>query len=130
MWTQVKRLKPGRVQPYVILLKNPVGVRLYVPMRIQHQMGDPVHIDLYVSPDTNQLLIQPVLQKGPTTRKFNRGCFLIPHKIWGPTLRKLMGGRKKVCVSHQLDAGNLRVDLRHAIGVEKQHRRGPKSARQ
>lgn len=119
MWTQVKRLKPGRFQPHVRLLKNPMGTRLYVPAHIQHQMGDPVHIDLYISPEIDQLLIQPVPHKGPTTRKFNRGCFLIPYRIWGPTLRKLMGDRKIVCVSHEIDRGNLRVDLTHEIKGKK-----------
>lgn len=126
MWTQVKRLKPGRVRRHVTLFKNPMGVRLFVPAHIQHQMGNPVHIDLYASPETNQLLIQPVPQKGPTTRKFNRGCFRLPSKVWGPTLEKLMGNRKRVYVSHHLDGGNLRVDLRHVIPEKKQGHRGGK----
>jgi len=82
-------------------------------------MGNPVHIDLYASPEIDQLLIQPVPHKRPTTRKFNRGCFLLAHKVWGPTLKKLMGNRKRVYVSHHLDGGNLRVDLRHDIPEKK-----------
>jgi len=113
----------------VILLRSQKSTRLYIPAHLRHQMGDPIHIDLYVSPEANQVLIQPVSQKGPTTRKLSCGSIRLPTRIWGSAVRKIMGEKKNVCVSHQLDSGNLRVDLRHALGVEKQHRRGPKSAR-
>lgn len=35
-------------------------------------------------------------------------------------MKKLMHGRKMVCVWHQLDRGNLRVDLTHEIKEKKE----------
>lgn len=81
-------------------------------------MGDPIHLDLYVSQGASEVLIQPAYKEGPTTRKLSCGSVRLPSKIWGLAARKIMGEKKMVCVSHQLDGGNLRVDLRHAI-VEK-----------
>lgn len=129
MWTQVKRLKPGRFQPHVVLLRDDKGIRLYIPAHIRHQMGDPVYCDLWVSKIANQTLIQPVQEEGPHTRKLSCGSIRLPNKIWGRAVKKLIGRKKMVCVTHSLDEGNLRVDLRYVIGREKQARRGPKSTR-
>lgn len=116
MWTQVKRLKPGRFQSHVVLLKDGAGSRIYIPAHIRHQMGDPLHCDLYVTQAANQVLIQPVGKAGPTTRKFSCGSIRLPSRVWGPALERVMAGRKMVCVTHELDRGNLRVDLRHRVG--------------
>jgi len=119
MWTQVKRLKPGRFQPHVVLLRDSKSVRLYIPAHIRHQMGDPVYCDLYVSKVPNQMLIQPVQREGPHTRKLSCGSIRLPGIIWGRALKKVMGKRKMVCVTHELDQGTLRVDLRHRVGEKK-----------
>lgn len=119
MWTQVKRLKPGRFQPHVVLLKDQKGSRLYIPAHIRHRMGDPTHLDLYVSPEATQVLIQPARKEGPDTRKLSCGSVRLPGQVWGRAVGKIMGEKKMICVSHQLDGGNLRVDLRHAIPEKK-----------
>jgi len=120
MWTQVKRLKPGRFQPHVVLLKDRTSIRLYIPAHLRHQIGDPTYIDIYTSPGAGQILIQPAFKKGPDTRKLSCGSVRLAYKVWGVVMKKLMHGRKMVCVWHQLDRGNLRVDLTHEIKEKKE----------
>lgn len=128
MWTQVKRLSKGLFQPHVVLLKDRNGSRVYIPAHLRHQMGDPTYCNLYMSPDVNHVLIQPAYKAGPDTRKLSCGSIRLPTKIWGEALRNIIRGRKMVHIWHQIDGGNLRIDLSHEINEKKQRHRGGKSA--
>lgn len=111
----------------MVLLKDGAGSRVYIPAHLRHQMGDPIYCNLYVSPDVNHVLIQPALKAGPSTRKLSCGSIRLPTKIWGETLRKVMHGRKMVCIWHQIDGSSLRVDLGQEIKGKKQRHKGGKS---
>jgi len=128
MWTLVNRLPRGRFQPHPVLLKDQRrGTRLYIPAYLRHQMGDPVYCNLYRSSNVNYVLIQPAEEAGPATRKLSCGSVRLPTKIWGGILKKVMQGRDMVCIWHQIDRGNLRVDLSHEIKQKKGRHKGGKS---